>query len=60
MELRWIERGVEYYDINEGAPMRYERVLQFREREGPMDEGWWGEWQDIPFAGRDGDNGSST
>jgi hypothetical protein len=23
-------------------------VLQFREKEGPIGEDWWGKWQDVP------------
>ena len=50
MELRWYK-----YDDWEGLPPDAETpvartVLQWRRREGPRGEDWWGEWQDIPLV----------
>ncbi len=39
MELRW------YKDEDDNK-----FSLQFREKEGPRGEDWWGEWQNIPFV----------
>ena len=49
-ELRWLERVVpNSITVSQGiAHDTTERVLQFRTREGPRGESWWGEWQDVP------------
>jgi hypothetical protein len=50
IELRWkVEEWEEYRD---GLPTSIKHtekpVLQFREKEGPFGEDWWGEWNDVP------------
>lgn len=54
MEFRWLrincgdpDAARHPFGIQQGA---WWHVLQFREREGPRGEGWWGEWQDIPVV----------
>lgn len=60
VELRWVERGVEYYPINEGQPARYVKVLQYRTMQTiftfhgkawPIGRKQWGAWCDVPEAG---------
>lgn len=38
IEFRWF-KGVDDHNFR----------LQYRVRQGPQGEGWWGDWQDIPF-----------
>jgi hypothetical protein len=50
MELRWY-----VFDDWDGLPADAEKpvvrtVLQWRRREGPRGEDWWGEWEDVPYA----------
>jgi hypothetical protein len=51
MELRWLNvKRQEWMDGSDIPKCTYERVLQFRSKEGPHGEDWWGEWQDLPEA----------
>jgi len=50
MELRWIERERGYEDTPDGGRDKARVVLQYRERQGPMGEGWWGDWTDVPVV----------
>lgn len=53
MELRWLE--VEASDAGQHSFAHRQPntnlflVLQFREREGPRGEEWWGPWRDVPI-----------
>lgn len=50
MELRWVTR-ISYDDPGgEGNEVK-ERVLQYRLREGPRGEDWWGSWKEVPDGG---------
>jgi hypothetical protein len=47
-ELRWVIRSVDE-PVSRGIYRSVRiSVLQFRTREGPRGEGWWGEWTDVP------------
>lgn len=53
IEFRWLRMhyndndGTHPTAVNDLAP-GYFRVLQYRVKEGPKGEQWWGEWKDIP------------
>jgi hypothetical protein len=46
MELRWVERFEPLYPGHDvGHSVKH---LQFRLREGPKGDDWWGDWKDVP------------
>jgi hypothetical protein len=51
MELRWVLRS--FPIRGQEALAEVVRVLQYREREGPREDGWWGDWKDVPIADSD-------
>ena len=51
MELRWLNiKHEEWVEGSNTPKYTHERLLQFRGKEGPYGEDWWGEWQDVPEA----------
>lgn len=47
IELRFVEsEKVERLGVDHSKLIQI-RTLQFRRREGPRGEDWWGEWQDV-------------
>ena len=36
--------------ISGEAPQIFCRVLQVQTRDGPQDDGYWGEWKDVPIT----------
>jgi hypothetical protein len=56
IEMRWL--AIELHNLLEHptaiitgtASQVFVRVLQIRTREGPREDGWWGEWHDVPLV----------
>jgi hypothetical protein len=50
IELRWLRRFIPPGLVEHSEDGTRYLVLQFRKREGPRGEDWWGEWRDVPLA----------
>ena len=54
IEFRWYQFHLGSCEQHPSAHIlgnsAYAIVLQFRKKEGPEGEEWWGDWKDIPIV----------